>query len=376
MSTPSGHVLRLDQCEPEQSSRVGGKALGLGHLLRQSRDVPPGFVVTTDAYRQWLASRSLHQVVERLIQGATDVAKQEAASREIRAIFAEAALPDGLAAEIGLAYAQLSEQEVAPSPPLAPAGHLPREGGGSGEAPVAVRSSATAEDTADASFAGQQETYLGVRGLASVLEHVASCWASLFTPQAISYRERLGVPIAEVAMAVLVQRMVDAAAAGVMLTIDPVTGDRSQITIEAAFGLGAPVVGGEITPDRYSVDKVTLEIRSREITSQPFADRLDPSTGSVERVELSAEEGGASSLTDDEVVRIAEVGKHTERALGGPVDVEWAVGPGRDGPRHLYLLQARPETVWSGRQAAPIAQPETTPMDRIVSLMLGGRNRK
>jgi pyruvate,water dikinase len=355
MSMPSGNVLRLDQCEPRLSDRVGGKALGLGHLLRQSRDVPPGFVVTTDAYRQWLASRSLGQEVERLIQGATGVATQEAASREIRAIFVQATLPDGLAAEIGLAYAQLSE---------------------GGEAAVAVRSSATAEDTADASFAGQQETYLGVKGLASVLEHVSSCWASLFTPQAISYRQRLGVPTAEVAMAVLVQRMVDAAAAGVMLTIDPVTGDRSQITIEAAFGLGSPVVGGEITPDRYAVDKVTLEIRSREIAGQPFADRLDPSTGNVNRVDLSAEEGGASCLTDDEVVRIAEVGKQTEQALGGPVDMEWVVGPGRDGPRHLYLLQARPETVWSGKQPAPIAQPETTPMDRIVSLMLGGRSRK
>jgi pyruvate,water dikinase len=177
-------------------------------------------------------------------------------------------------------------------------------------------------------------------------------------------------------MAVLVQRMVDAAVSGVMLTIDPVTGDRSQVTIEAALGLGPPVVGGEITPDRYSVDKVTLEIRSRDVVRQPFADRLDPSTGKVSRIDLSGEEGDASSLTDDEVVRIAELGKQTERALGGPVDMEWAIGQGRDGPRPLYLLQARPETVWSARRAAPIAQPETTPMDRIVSLMLGGRNRK
>jgi pyruvate,water dikinase len=323
---------------------VGGKALGLGRLLEHLPDVPAGFVVTTDAYRDWVAARGLVGELERLLDEPEDVA-----SRRIGALFANERLSDELAAEIAAAYAEL-------------------EG-----APVAVRSSATAEDLADASFAGQQETYLGVTGVESVTRHVVRCWASLFTPHAITYRRRLGVPPEQVAMAVLVQRMVAAEVAGVMLTIDPVNGDRSQITIEAALGLGLPVVGGEVTPDRFNVDKVTLEIRSRTIHVQPFADRLEPS-GGVRRDQLPEAEGGVPALSDEEVLRLAGIGKRVERALGGPVDIEWAIGPGPDGPRHVYLLQARPETVWSTRQAAPIAATGTTAMDRMVATMLGRRN--
>ncbi|HSR25432.1 MAG TPA: PEP/pyruvate-binding domain-containing protein, partial [Candidatus Eisenbacteria bacterium] len=327
--------------------------VGLGHLLRQSLDVPPGFVVTTEAYREWVAARGFEPELERLLRGATDAASQEAASRQIAALFQTAAPSDALVAEIGRAYGELDPD---------------------GRALVAVRSSATTEDTAGASFAGQQETYLGVSGLAPVVRHVVKCWASLFTPQAISYRRHLGIPISEVAMAVLVQRMVAAEVSGVMLTLDPVTGDRSQVTIESALGLGLPVVGGELTPDRFAVDKVTLEIRSWSISGQAFADRLE-AAGGVRRVELADDAGAAPSLQDGEVVRLAEIGRRTERALGGPVDIEWAMGPGPDGPRHLYLLQARPETVWSARRAAPVARPNTTAMERLVALM-GGRKRQ
>ncbi|HXM56480.1 MAG TPA: PEP/pyruvate-binding domain-containing protein [Candidatus Dormibacteraeota bacterium] len=339
------YALPLADCTPELAPRVGGKAVGLGRLLQQALEVPPGFVVTTDAYLEWLAERRLEAELERLVAGAVDAAECEAASQEVAALFASAEPSRALVADIGRAYAELG-----------------------GDALVAVRSSATAEDLADASFAGQQETYLGVAGAGPVVRHVVRCWASLFTPQAISYRRRLGIPTERVAMAVLVQRMVAAEVSGVMLTLDPVTGDRSQITIESALGLGLPVVGGELTPDRYAVDKVTLELRSRTISQQPFADRL-AAAGGVRRDELG-DEGAASSLLDEEVVRLAEVGKRTERALGGPVDMEWAIGPGPDGPRHLHLLQARPETVWSSRQSAPVAVPATSAVDRIVAMML------
>jgi phosphoenolpyruvate synthase/pyruvate phosphate dikinase len=340
------YALPLADCTPELAPRVGGKAVGLGRLLQQALEVPPGFVVTTDAYRDWLTGHRLDAELERLVAHAVDAAACEAASREVAALFASADPPHALVADVGRAYAELG-----------------------GDALVAVRSSATAEDLADASFAGQQETYLGVAGVDPVVRHVVRCWASLFTPQAISYRRRLGIPTARVAMAVLVQRMVAAEVSGVMLTLDPVTGDRSQITIESALGLGLPVVGGELTPDRYAVDKVTLEVRSRTISPQPFADRLDAG-GGVRRDELGDDEGAASSLHDEEVLRLADVGKRTERALGGPVDMEWAIGPGRDGPRHLHLLQARPETVWSSRQSAPVAAPATSAVDRIVAMML------
>jgi rifampicin phosphotransferase len=362
------YVLPLVDCTADRAPEVGGKAIGLGSLLRQDRDVPPGFVVPTGAYREWVAGHGLEPAIERLVGGATGAAAQEAASREIHALFAGAALTGDLAAEVTAAYEALGEDQMEEDdlPPLTPRRRV--RGG-----VVAVRSSATAEDMADASFAGQQESFLGVTGAESVLAHVVRCWASLFTPQAISYRLRLGIPAGQVAMAVLVQRLVAAEAAGVMLTIDPVSGDRSQITIEGAHGLGAPVVGGELTPDRYTVDKVTLEMRSRAVTHKPFADRYDHATRTVIRRELDEAEGAASSLSDEEVVRLAAVGKEVERARGGAVDVEWAVGPGPDGPRHLYLLQARPETVWSARQASSIARPETTALDRMVAVMLGSR---
>ena len=349
------YALPLADCTADRAPDVGGKAIGLGSLLRQERDVPPGFVVTTGAYREWVAAHRLDREIVRLVGGATNAAGQEAASRAIHDLFWGAALTGDLAAEVAAAYRQLGDGT---------------------DAVVAVRSSATAEDMADASFAGQQESYLGVTGVDSVLWHVVRCWASLFTPQAISYRLRLGIAADQVAMAVLVQRLVAAEAAGVMLTIDPVTGDRSQITIEGAHGLGAPVVGGELTPDRYTVDKVTLVVRSRTVVRKPFADRFDHATGTVARFELEEDEGARSSLTDDEVVRLARVGKEIERAHGGAVDVEWAVGPGPEGPRHLYLLQARPETVWSSRQAEAIASPRTTALDRMVATMLGTRRNK
>jgi phosphoenolpyruvate synthase/pyruvate phosphate dikinase len=350
------YALPLVECTADRAPEVGGKAIGLGSLLRQAREVPPGFVVPTGAYREWVAGHGLEPEIERLSGGATDAAAQEAASREIHALFAGAALTGDLAAEVTAAYEALGEDLE--------------------EEVVAVRSSATAEDMADASFAGQQESYLGVTGAESVLAHVVRCWASLFTPQAISYRLRLGIPAGQVAMAVLVQRLVAAEAAGVMLTIDPVTGDRSQITIEGAHGLGAPLVGGELTPDRFAVDKVTLELRSRTVTRKPFAERYDHATRAVIRQELAEAEGDAPSLGDEEVVRIARIGKEVERAHGGAVDVEWALGPGPDGPRHLYLLQARPETVWSAKQASSIARPETTALDRMVAVMLGSRRNQ
>lgn len=346
------HVLRLSECAGEVAGRVGGKALGLGRLLQVVPDVPEGFVITTEAYRRWLSVHALDEALDGLLSRATTVAAEDAVSHEIGALFAKYTVDQDLAAEVATAYAEL----------------------GDGGTAVAVRSSATAEDTGDASFAGQQETYLGVVGLQSVLQHVVKCWASLFTPQAISYRLHLGVPAADVAMAVLVQRMVAAEAAGVMITIDPVNGDRSQIAIEGAFGLGAPLVGGELTPDRYSVDKVTMEIRSRAVNAQAFADRLDRSTGTVSRVALHEIEGGAPCLSDGDVLRLAEVGKRAERAMGMAVDMEWAIGPGPAGPRHLYMLQARPETVWSHRLRKPVAQADSTAVDRIVSLMLGKRS--
>jgi pyruvate,water dikinase len=319
---PAGHVLWLEECGTDAAPLVGGKAVGLGHLVRLGHRVPPGFAVTTAAYREALAGGGR-----------------------------PATVGDGLAAEIAAAYRRLG-------------------GPGDHEPPVAVRSSATAEDTAEASFAGEHDTYLWVRGAEAVAGHVTRCWASLFTPRAVAYRARLGIPDDGIAMGVVVQAMVPAEAAGVLLTLDPLTGDRSQVTIEAAWGLGTAVVEGEVTPDRFAVDKVTGELRSRSVGEKAFAYRFDPAAGRVGRVEVPEADRARPCLDDAEVAELARLGKRVEQALGVPQDVEWAVSPtGSAGGRQLWLLQARPETVWSRRPRRAVVPPGASVMDRMLSYL-------
>lgn len=339
-------VLWLDECAGDCAPLVGGKAVGLGSLLREGLQVPSGFVVTTEAYRGFVRARGLEREIGRALADASTPEAQAEASARLRSLFDGVEPDQALVREIREAYERLGRAE-----------------------PVAVRSSATAEDTAEASFAGQQDTYLWVRGAEAVVRNVVRCWGSLFTPQAIAYRARLGIPASEIAMGVVIQRMVAADAAGVMLTLDPLTGDRSQITIEASFGLGLAVVGGEVTPDRYAVDKVTFELRSREIGPKQIAYRFDPEAGEVRVFEVPPEEQQRPALTDPEVVEVAALGKRVERALGTPQDIEWAVGSGPDGAREVYLLQTRPETVWSRTEVRSLASPDEPILSRMLKAM-------
>lgn len=247
-------VLGFEDCTRDCAQLVGGKATGLGALLRERFQVPPGFAITTAAYRRHLAHNALSAELERLLADATTYEAQLRASEAIRLLF-EASLPPAEVEDaICRAYTELCKQSGTP---------------------VAVRSSATAEDSAVASFAGQQETYLWILGEREVLRHVVRCWGSLFTAQALAYRTHLGTDIADLAMGVVVQRMVAAEAGGVMLTIDPVTGDGTSIVIEGAFGLGVAVVNGEVTPDHVCVDKAQLAIRSKSISTKSVAYGFD-----------------------------------------------------------------------------------------------------
>jgi phosphoenolpyruvate synthase/pyruvate phosphate dikinase len=356
-----GHVLWFDECDGAHAERVGGKALGLGALSRQQLRVPPGFAVTTDAYRECVVNTGLQGEIARLLVGADEPEAQVAASDAIRLLFEgeclDRCLRSAVAGEILSAYDTLC------------AGVRGVPGNDSEEAAVAVRSSATAEDTADASFAGQQESYLWIQGAAAVAHHVTRCWGSLFTPQAISYRARLGIPLEGLAMGVVVQQMVPAESAGVMITLDPITGDRSQISIESSFGLGLAVVGGEVNPDRFSVDKVMLTLRSQHLSAKHAAYRHDPDAGGVVLVDVPEAEQSLPSLTLDEVLEVAALGKKVERSMGAPQDIEWAVAPGASGRREVFLLQTRPETVWSQRQRAALSSAGSGVMDRLLRTM-------
>jgi phosphoenolpyruvate synthase/pyruvate phosphate dikinase len=338
------NVTWLSACVAADPAQVGGKALGLGQLAARDLPVPPGFAVTTGAYRRHVEETGLLADIVELVGGAATVAEQAAASRRIEDRFKAAGVCDTVATEVRAAYAQL------------------------GEVPVAVRSSADAEDTADASFAGQQESYLWVEGTEEVVRHLARCWASLFTPQAIAYRADRGIAPQDVAMGVVVQQMVPATAAGVMMTLDPVTGDRSQIAIEACYGLGVGVVSGEVTPDRWAVDKVTLDLRSRAPARKHGRWDREPGGGRIRFAEVAEELQELPCLSDGEVRRLAELGKRLERELGAPQDVEWAFGEGEPDGRELYLLQTRPETVWSRRPRAVTKGPASA-MERLLATL-------
>jgi phosphohistidine swiveling domain-containing protein len=317
------YVVRLAECSSAAAADVGGKAVGLSALLAADMPVPAGFAVTTSAYRESIAG--IRHEIDAIT--AASEASDADASAALRALFDGLPLPEHVAAQVREAYLALDP---------------------SGTAPVAVRSSATAEDLADASFAGQQDTYLGVRGVDSVIAHIAQCWGSLFTPHAIGYRRRFDVPIDDLAMAVVVQSMVDAETAGVMMSLDPVTGDRATVFISAAHGLGEGVVVGDIESDSVWVDKNGPAVTRVESVHQTEAYRYD-TDGVVCRQPLAADLRDQPALLPQEAVELARIAIRMEQKQGCPQDLEWAIDLDEAGNRKIWLLQSRPETVWANR---------------------------
>lgn len=328
----------------EDRPTVGGKGGSLGELTRAGIAVPPGFVVTTGAFERFVAALDLRGEVEALDPDALDFVQQRTAA--IRARVEAESLPAEIEAAIRTALAE-----------LAPNGE-----------PVAVRSSATTEDAEDASFAGLQDTYLWVIGADAVIDRVRACWASLYSVESVCYRRRQGLPEAGVAMGVVVQRMVDARCAGVMFTRSPTTGDRSVITIEGAWGLGSAVVSGEVTPDRWVVGKLTGEIPVRDISDKHIRQVPLPG-GGIHDEAVPEDLRRAPCLSDAELLALRDVARKAERHYGRPQDIEWAM---ENGTGALLLLQSRPETVWSARDAAPAARPEANPLNHLLGVF-GGR---
>lgn len=328
---------------------VGGKGGSLGELTRASIPVPPGFVVRTAAFERFLGSLEREEVIRPKVEalGADELDKITALSAQLRARVENAPLPDDVNSEIVAAHTELC--------------------GGSNNPPVAVRSSATTEDAADASFAGLQDTYLWTIGAEATLKCVRSCWASLYSVPSIAYRRKHGLPEGGVAMAVVIQGMVNAQKAGVMFTRSPLTGDRSVVTIEAAWGLGSAVVSGEVTPDRFVIAKITGEITVREISDKHIQHRPSPG-GGVTEVVTPEELRKASCLSDAEIAALRDIARKVERHYGQPQDIEWAI----DRAGAIHLLQSRPETVWSSKDRAPVAKPAEDPLQHVMKIF-GGR---
>jgi pyruvate,water dikinase len=236
------------------------------------------------------------------------------------------------------------------------------------DVPVAVRSSATSEDSPDASFAGEHDTYLWVRGAEDVIDAVRRCWASLFTDRATCYRVEMGYDHRSVEMCVVIQKMVHPKAAGVAFTLDPTNGDRSQVAIDAAWGFGEAVVAGEVTPDNYRVDKVMLDITKR-IVSEKSHEYVLTDHDSVEKVETAPDRVSAPCLTDAEIKAIARLAKTAERHYGCPQDIEWAVDVDLPDGDNIILLQSRPETYWSKKGPVTVTEPGAKSGDFMSSIV-------
>jgi pyruvate, water dikinase len=317
---------------------LGGKGSSLVTMTSAGMPVPPGFVVTTAAFDEFMSEAGITQEIHDLLEGLDpeDVAEMEKVSAGIRADICSKPVPENLRAQTLAAYEALMarfEEAV----------------------PVAVRSSATAEDLPDASFAGQQDTYLWLEGAKAVTEHIRQCWASLFTARAIIYRLKNGIPNEGLSMAVVVQKMVNSKVSGVAMTLDPANGDRSKITIDSSYGVGEMVVSGQVTPDNILLDKVTLAVVSEHLGDKHAELVPDRSAHTLVEREVDEERRGRRSLSDDELTAVASMAKRAEKHYKCPQDIEWALDADLPDGENLLLLQSRPETVHSSKPAAPKA---------------------
>ena len=331
MDKEKAYLLWFEQLERKDVAIVGGKSSSLGELTSKTDvPVPYGFATTAYAYRYFIKETGLYEKMRSILAELTDVENGEllrdVCARLRQAIMAEK-MPDDLQKAIADAYAQLA-QKVGEKDPY-----------------VAVRSSATAEDLPDASFAGQQDTYLNVQGADTVIAKVKECYASCFTDRAVYYREKQGYDHLELALSAVIQMMVFSKAAGVMFTVNVATGDDKNIMIEGAYGLGEYVVQGTVTPDSYIVSKKDLKILSTTVNEQDVM-LVRKKGGDCEEVPVPQELRKKQTLTNEQIVELAGYAKKIEAHYGCYMDMEWGVDE-RDGK--IWLLQARPETVWSRR---------------------------
>jgi pyruvate,water dikinase len=350
-------VCWFQECNKDSVDLVGGKCSSLGELINAGVRVPPGFALTTHGFRQFMRDAGIQSAVSKLLTGLDheDMDKLEEASRVIREMIESCPISIELEDQIAECYRKLSVRCCVPA------------------VPVAVRSSATAEDLPGASFAGQQDTYLWIRGIDDVMHHVRRCISSLYTGRAIAYRMKMGFPHEQVAISVGIQKMANSFSAGVMFTIHPTNGDRSVIVIDSNYGFGESVVSGEVTPDHFVVNKVALDIMERTISTKEICYTVDLKAQKSVATEIPVERQNVQSIIDDEVTELAWMGKKIEKHYGRPMDIEWAIDKDLPAGGNVFILQARPETVWSNKQQAPVSTGSASAMDYIVTNMIAGK---
>ena len=315
MADSAHHILWFNQIDKEDVSLVGGKGANLGEITKAGFNVPVGFVVTSHAYYDFIRENNLSIKIKHLLSSANfdDSKSLEQVSKHIKNVINKGTLSKDLVNEILSAYKKLGE-------PL-----------------VAVRSSATAEDLANASFAGQQETFLNIKGDAVLIEKIKEGWASLFNTRAIFYRHQQKFDHIKTGIALVIQKMIESEKSGVMFTIDPVTNDKKTVVIEAILGLGEMIVQGEVNPDHYEVDKEDLTIKNKKIANQDHL--LKKSQTTNKKIKLSKKDASKQKISDGQIKALALVGKKIEKHYYFPQDIEWAIEK-----NNIYIVQTRAVT--------------------------------
>lgn len=313
----------IEEINKEDASIVGGKGANLGEMLKAGVSVPPAFIVTTKAYMYLLETGGFRDKIARFHEeiDIDDFRQLTRIGKEVRDLILSAQMPKKIADTIRKSYKKLCVKA------------------GESEVFVAVRSSATTEDMLDASFAGQHSTYLNIKGSDSVIESVQKCWASLFTDRAIVYRKEHNIDYSKVLMSVIVQKMVNANAAGVAFTIHPVRDEKNVILIESSWGLGEIMVSGAITPDMFIVSKDTFKILCRKISDKEKMLIKDLETDRTIEQDVPPCWIAAQSISDNHIIELAKIAKRIENHFGFPQDIEWALENGL-----LYIVQTRPVT--------------------------------
>jgi len=350
-------VLWFDDIRNTDVPIVGGKNASLGEMINAGLPVPPGFAVTAYSYERYIQEKKIaeqiYKIIKEIVTDPNDPKLYDIASKKIRELIEKTPMPKDIEIAIKEAYKELNQRLELK------------------DTFVAVRSSATAEDLPDASFAGQQETFLNVKGPNDLIDKVVKCWSSLFTPRAIFYRDEKGFPHEKVFISVGVQKMVNSGCAGVMFTINPVTGDRNEIVIEGNYGLGETVVSGVVNPDDFVVDKDTTKIKERRIARKTVEYLRDPKTGKTVHLEVPVDKQKVTCVSDQEILTLAELAKRIEKHYNKPMDIEWAIDQDLSFPQNMFIVQARPETVWGSKTVEAPKMEESKAQEQLKVIVRG-----